>query len=124
MEIPVVNKGSEELLTIKETAELLNVSTVTIGRWLKQGRLTAYRLGPRQVRVRRADLAQALITITVTSHGEELETLKARLSWPLSDEEKAHGLAALERAAALRTEQLARRGVPFSRLRRVDPRGA
>ena len=45
-----------DLLTRAEAAKLLKVSPVTISRWLKQGRLPAYRLGPRAVRIRRADL--------------------------------------------------------------------
>lgn len=46
-----------DLLTVAEAAALLKVSRVTISRWLKQGRLPAYRVGPRAVRIRRADLA-------------------------------------------------------------------
>jgi excisionase family DNA binding protein len=45
------------LLTVPEAAAVLKVSPVTVSRWLRQGRLPAYRLGPRAVRIRRADLA-------------------------------------------------------------------
>lgn len=43
-----------------EAAEALKVSQVTVARWLKQGRLPSYRLGPRAVRIRRTDLAAVL----------------------------------------------------------------
>lgn len=49
-----------DLLTIPEAAAVLKVSPVTISRWLKQGRLTAYRMGPRAVRIRRDDLTEVL----------------------------------------------------------------
>ena len=49
-----------DLLTIPEAAAALKVSPVTIARWLKQGRLPAYRMGPRAVRIRRDDLAEVL----------------------------------------------------------------
>jgi excisionase family DNA binding protein len=56
----VVIGQDAELLTIAEAAKALKVSTVTIHRWLKQGRLMAYRAGPRAVRIRRADLTRLL----------------------------------------------------------------
>lgn len=49
-----------DLLTIPEAAAALKVSPVTIARWLKQGRLPAYRMGPRAVRIRRDDLTEVL----------------------------------------------------------------
>jgi len=49
-----------DLLTIPEAAAALKVSPVTISRWLKQGRLPAYRMGPRAVRIRRDDLTDVL----------------------------------------------------------------
>lgn len=49
-----------DLLTIPEAAAALKVSPVTIARWLKQGRLQAYRMGPRAVRIRREDLIEVL----------------------------------------------------------------
>jgi excisionase family DNA binding protein len=35
-----------DLLTLKEAATLLKVSVVTLRRWIKQGRLPAYHVGP------------------------------------------------------------------------------
>lgn len=46
----------DDLLTIPEAADLLKVSAVTISRWRRQGKLQAYKVGPRAVRIRRGDL--------------------------------------------------------------------
>ena len=46
----------DDLLTIAEAAELLKVSAVTVSRWRRQGRLPTLKVGPRAVRIRRADL--------------------------------------------------------------------
>ncbi|CAA9580482.1 MAG: hypothetical protein AVDCRST_MAG49-4711 [uncultured Thermomicrobiales bacterium] len=53
-----------DLLTIPEAAEVLKVSAVTVSRYLKQGRLPAFRVGPRAVRIRRADLDRVLLPTT------------------------------------------------------------
>lgn len=45
-----------DLLTIAEAAEILKVSTVTVSRWRRQGRLPTLKIGPRAVRIRRSDL--------------------------------------------------------------------
>ena len=44
-----------DLLTIKQTAEHLQVSTKTICRWIKSGNLIAYRIG-RQWRISESNL--------------------------------------------------------------------
>lgn len=79
-----------DLLTIEEAARFLKVSTVTIHRWLKQGRLPAYRLGPRYVRIRRGDLA----TVLRPTGREEVEPMREAMPIqtklkvvPLNDEE-------------------------------------
>ena len=50
--------NSDDLLTIAEAAEILKVSAVTVSRWRRQGRLPTLKIGPRAVRIRRADLDQ------------------------------------------------------------------
>ena len=49
-----------DLLTRAEAAERLKVSRVTIQRWIRQGRLQSYKVGPRAVRIRADDLANML----------------------------------------------------------------
>lgn len=107
-----------EWLTLSEAAKLLRISTVTLHRWIKQGRLPAYHVGPRKVRIRREDLAR-VFTPTL---GAEVSTMKETMPMsspltirPLTDEEAQRGLKALEEAKALRKAILARRkGKPFS----------
>jgi excisionase family DNA binding protein len=42
--------------TIKQTAEYFGVDVKTIRRWIAQGRLTAYRVGPRLIRIDRESI--------------------------------------------------------------------
>ncbi len=51
---------AEDLLSIAEAAKRLQVSRVTLWRWIQSGRLKAYRLGPRKVRIRQSDLGDLL----------------------------------------------------------------
>lgn len=43
-------------ISISEAAELKSVSPLTIRRWIQQGKLRAYRYGPKTIRIRVADL--------------------------------------------------------------------
>lgn len=90
---------TEELLTVKEAAAILKVSTMTITRWLRQGRLQAYHVGPRVIRIRRADLEGLLRPTTAE------EAIP-----PLTSKETARQAATLERAGLLRARILQRRG--------------
>ncbi|MHB8574039.1 MAG: helix-turn-helix domain-containing protein [Dehalococcoidia bacterium] len=102
-----------EFLTVAEAAKLLRVSTVTMHRWLKQGRLPAYHVGPRAVRIRRQDL-DAIITplesLEVYPREESWADVVARVNRPMSPEEVQRGWATLERSRRLREAMLARRG--------------
>jgi len=42
--------------TVSEAARLLRVSVPTVWRWIDSGRLPAYRVGSRSIRIRRTDL--------------------------------------------------------------------
>jgi len=82
-----------DFLTLNEAATLLKVSVVTLRRWIKQGRILAYHVGPRKVRIRRSDLAKAF---TPTSQ-EEVSALKESLTIrPLTDEEVGQQRKAIE----------------------------
>ena len=56
-EIEIVD---EKFVSVDRAAELLHTSTSTIWRWIKQGRLPAYRFGYRRVLIKQADLGQVL----------------------------------------------------------------
>ncbi|HEY7034990.1 MAG TPA: helix-turn-helix domain-containing protein [Thermomicrobiales bacterium] len=107
-----------DLLTMREVAALLKVSEVTVARWLKQGRLPAYRVGPRAVRVRRVDVDNLIEPREVASqdeHPDAEDDWKARALRPLTKEEQERGLQAMRQAFALSDEVIARRGgKPFS----------
>jgi excisionase family DNA binding protein len=93
-----------ELLTLAEAAKLLKVSPATLHRWLKDGRLRAYRVGPRAVRVARADLAKLLVPTTVPEEpgSNEAPPISPDLTVPpLTEVEAAATLAALQAAQAL-----------------------
>lgn len=45
----------EEILTIEEAAKLLKVSEATIRRWVKNGKLVAFRAG-REYRLKKEDI--------------------------------------------------------------------
>lgn len=45
-----------EWLSIAEAAAVWQVSRITVHRWIKQGRVQAYHIGPRRVRLRSSDV--------------------------------------------------------------------
>ena len=115
-----------DLLTVPEAAAALKVSPVTVSRWLRQGRLPAYRLGPRAVRIRRADLAAVFSPARdrgggTTADGQaapieepaaertELVALADRVEQARADAALEDRLAAFAAAGALREQILARR---------------
>lgn len=49
---------SEQLLTIKEAAQLLKVNVRTVTKWVKSGEIKAYELGPRITRLSQADIEE------------------------------------------------------------------
>lgn len=104
----------DEYVTIADAATLLGISKVTMHRWIKQGVVPAYSLGPRRILIKRSDLAEVVKPVK----GEGVEPdMKERLGHvlePLTDEEVARGLAALAQARALGERMLAKRkGRPF-----------
>lgn len=103
-----------QLLTIAETARELKVSVVTLHRWLKKGRLRAYRLGPRAVRIRRSDLNELLAPVSpkgglvvpaASKAYGKLEDIPR-----LTEEDKKRQLEAMDAARAFREELAAARG--------------
>lgn len=53
-----------KLVSIAEAAEYLGVTTRSIREWITEGRLPAYRVGPKVIRIKMADLEKQLRPIT------------------------------------------------------------
>lgn len=52
----MLSTDGADLLTTKEVADALRVSTVTVTRWFNEGSLPGVKVGPRTFRFRRADV--------------------------------------------------------------------
>lgn len=51
---------ADDLLTTREVADQARVSTVTVTRWMHDGRLVGIKVGPRTFRFRRSDVEALL----------------------------------------------------------------
>lgn len=58
--------------TVVEAARLLDVSPVTIWRWIEAGKLPAYRVGSRKLRIKKEDL-ESVIT---PARGKEVKAME------------------------------------------------
>jgi excisionase family DNA binding protein len=115
-EAGVMTTDDSELLTIAEATRLLKVGRTTLHRWLKSGRLRAYQVGPKAVRIRRGDLN----TVMKLTYGEGVTDVKEAQPipvqttlaaiHPMTEEQKQRALAALEQSRQLGERILARRG--------------
>ncbi len=60
---------SSTFLTIEAAADALDVHPRTLRRRISEGRLKAYRVGPRQIRIKVADLDALLAPIPTAASG-------------------------------------------------------
>lgn len=100
----------EELVTIAEAARALKVSPSTIRRWIGQGDLPAYRVGPRRVRVSKPDLARLVAPVREGQPDVAASQQQGALGERMTEEDQRRWLAAIEESKRLHTEQLAQRG--------------
>lgn len=102
-----------EFMTVADAARFLKVSRVTIHRWLKQGHLRAYHVGPRTVRIRRQDLQRAIVPTHALESVVDLEARPIATSLaavpPLTAEEIRRARKTMVEANRLGEEILARR---------------
>jgi excisionase family DNA binding protein len=109
--MPTLN---EEYLTVAEAANLVRVSPSTIRRWIREGNVPAYRLGPRRVGLKRDDLSAVIAPIGKYPESIQVETDLERLKRrKLTPEEVQRGLLAMDRLQKTVEEISARRGGPF-----------
>jgi excisionase family DNA binding protein len=105
---------TEEYLTVTEAANLVRVSPSTIRRWIREGNLPAYRIGPRRVGLKREDLSAVVTPVGKYSESIHTETDIERIeSRKLTPEEARRGLEAMERLQQTVREISARHGGPF-----------
>ena len=107
-----------DFYSVAQAAKILGVSPSTIWRWIEAERLPAYRVGPKNIRIKRGDLEQVVQPAKVGGKEAMMQDVSAIQSGltvhPLSEEERQRGLQALQQIKQLRARILARRdGKPF-----------
>jgi excisionase family DNA binding protein len=101
----------DQYLTVERAARQLSVHPSTIRRWIDQGHLPAYRLGPKRIGVRQSDLAT--MAVPRPTRGEKDSGMAASDHRPvplMGQEEQRRGLKALHEMRRLRDELAERRG--------------
>lgn len=63
----ILDHTQPRMLTTSQAAEALSVDQSTIHAWMKSGRLRAFRIGPRNYRIREDDLASMVQVFVPTS---------------------------------------------------------
>ena len=81
------------LLSVSEAARTLGVSPSTIWRWIEAGKLPAYRIGPKKIRITKEDLGQ------MVQPAAERKGMTAAVEWikPVSKQEIQRRKALAER---------------------------
>ena len=98
----------DEFYTIPEAARALRVSVSTVWRWIDSGKLAAYRVGQRRIRIRRADLAAV---VKPFHEGREDRAGKEQIEvFKMSPTEAENQTALIKKAQALQERIMARRG--------------
>jgi excisionase family DNA binding protein len=111
LEAPMSTSVDEQYVSLAAAAKLLGVHIATVRRWVDSGILEAYRLGPRRLLVKREDLDRLISPARVEpSAGSGMRYRDSVALRPLTPEEKAHALAAMEAARQLAAEIQASRG--------------
>jgi excisionase family DNA binding protein len=108
--------------SVREAISRLKISRSTLWRWIRDGRLRAYRVGPRSIRIRQLDIERLLRPahpprkeMTPMDVGERPIYNSLADIPPLTDEEVRRGLEALERSGRLIEKmRQGRGGRPFS----------
>ena len=104
--------AESEFYTIGEAARALQVSPSTVWRWIDKGRLNAYRVGEKKIRIEREELARAVKPFTrerrrggaMTKETETGVRIMAASAAAKNDQ-----LAVVEEARRLQEQILARR---------------
>ena len=102
---------SGELLTVAQAARLLGVHASTVRRWIDHGKLPAFRVGQKGIRIRHDDLDGLLTPLPHDGQTGGSEVIAERLGIrPLTEEGKRQALAAVEDARRAQAAMLQSRG--------------
>jgi len=106
--------AERDFYSVSQAAKRLGVSPSTVWRWIEADRLPAYRVGPKNIRIKKEDLEKVVQPTRSAGKEEPMkEVIPGRSALtvrPLSEEERQRGLRALREAKQLRERILARRG--------------
>jgi excisionase family DNA binding protein len=58
--LTMIRSQESDYYTVAQAAKVLEVSPSTIWRWIKTGKLPAYRVGQRNIRIKKADLPRII----------------------------------------------------------------
>ncbi|MEK7215939.1 MAG: helix-turn-helix domain-containing protein [Chloroflexota bacterium] len=95
------NEG-RDYYTVAEAAKLLDVSIATVWRWVTGGKLPAYRVGPRTIRIAKKDLSTVISPAQRRKQGATTDW--RALSPPVSAEELKRRRALFAEILALRAQ--------------------
>ncbi len=92
-------RDETEYCTVAEAARLLRVSAPTVWRWVDSGRLPAYRMGSRVIRIRRSDLDRVVRPLREIEMKERPMnvTFPRAMPEPVSVDQLMEGLGALQK---------------------------
>jgi len=117
----MIDATTADFVSVNEAAKRLHVSHPTVWRWIKSGRLPAYRVGPKTIRVKLADLDRVVRPATVAR--EDMTSMTQPVPIDANSEhvpvltpgQREAALAVLAEIDALQETMLEENGgVPFS----------
>jgi excisionase family DNA binding protein len=99
---PMRDTAEKTYLTVSDAARELQVNPSTIWRWIESGKLPAYRLGERTIRIRKQDLESLLKPV----RPKDSRTTKPKWARPISDDEIARRKELFDRIVENRKERI------------------
>ena len=99
----------ESYLTVAQAAEQLGVHQSTIRRWIDAGMLTAYRVGPKRLRIKAADLERAVVP---RRRVQQKQPSAPKVRGHMTKAEQKRALKALAEMERMSAEMAARYGKP------------
>src|SRR5579862_744006 len=105
--------SDDRLLSVIEVAGLLGVHVSTVRRWIASGKLPAYRVGGKGVRVQYRDVFTLVRPLRSDDGGNRVQQAEKRVP-PLTPDEQQRGFEALAELRRLRADALENRGgIPY-----------